>query len=73
MTPTQGGGGNFRVKFMYFFKNLLFYSLALIRQIEYKEKMTKEGSTKIVNFMTSGARSWPNKSYSENALFLLYS
>ena len=36
--------------------------------------MTKEGSTKIVNFMTQGrdfcARVWPIKSYSENALFL---
>ena len=36
--------------------------------------MTKEGSTKIVNFMTSGgrgscARSRPYKSYGENALF----
>ena len=37
--------------------------------------MTKEGSTKIVNFMTPGAgvlvqRHWPYKSYMENALFL---
>ena len=42
--------------------------------------MTKEGATKIVNFMTPGAgvlvlgcacaRVWPYKSYSENALFL---
>ena len=38
--------------------------------------MTKEGSAKIVNFMTpragdrSCARVWPYKSYSENALFL---
>ena len=37
--------------------------------------LTKEGSTKIVNFMTprgrnSCARVWPYKSYSENALFL---
>ena len=38
--------------------------------------MTKEGSTQIVNFMTSGGkgscgRVWPYKSYSENAFFLL--
>ena len=36
--------------------------------------MTKEGSTKIVNFITPGqgffAGAWPHKSYSENALFL---
>ena len=36
--------------------------------------MSKEGSTKIVNFMTPGqgfcARAWPYKSYSENALLL---
>ena len=40
--------------------------------------MTKERSTKIVNFMTPRgrgfcARVWPYKSYSENALFLLKS
>ena len=36
--------------------------------------MSKEGSTKIVNFITPRAGilevAWPNKSYSENALFL---
>ena len=39
--------------------------------------MTKEGSTKNVNFTTSGAgffaRAWPYKSYNEIALFLLKS
>ena len=38
--------------------------------------MTKEGSTKIVTFMSPGscARAWPYiKSYSENALFFLKS
>ena len=40
---------------MYFFKNLLLYSQALIRQTKYDVMMTKEGSTKIVNFMTPGA------------------
>ena len=37
---------------MYFLKNLLLYSQALIRQTKYIVMMTKEGSTKIVNFMT---------------------
>ena len=40
---------------MYFLKNLLLYSQALIRQTKYVLMMTKEGSTKIVNFMTPGA------------------
>ena len=40
---------------MYFLKNLLLYSKALIRQTKYVVMMTKEGSTKIVNFMTPGA------------------
>ena len=42
------------VKMHYFFKNLL-YSQAMIRQTKYIVMMTKEGSTKIVNFMTPGA------------------
>ena len=42
------------VKMNYFFKNLLLYSQALIRQTKYIVMMTKEGSTKIVNFMTPG-------------------
>ena len=40
---------------MYFLKNLLLYSQALIRQTKYVVMMTKEGCTKIVNFMTPGA------------------
>ena len=40
---------------MYFLKNLLLYYQALIRQTKYVVMMTKEGSTKIVNFMTPGA------------------
>ena len=40
------------VKMQYSFKNLLLYSQALIRQTKYVVMMTKEGSTKIVNFMT---------------------
>ena len=39
------------VKMHYFF-NLLLYSQALIRQTKCKVMMTKEGFTKIVNFMT---------------------
>ena len=44
-----------KVKMRYFFKNLLLYSQALIRQTKYKVMMTKGGSTKIVNFMTPRA------------------
>ena len=40
---------------MYFLKNLLLSSQALIRQTKYVVMMTKEGSTKIVNFITPGA------------------
>ena len=43
------------VKLMYFLKNLLLYSEALIRQTKYIVMMTKEGSTKIVDFMTPWA------------------
>ena len=39
----------------FFFKNLLLYSQAYIRQTKHIEMITKEGSTKIVNFMTPGA------------------
>ena len=42
-------------RLMYFLKNLLLYSQALIRQTKYEVMMAKEGSTKIVNFMTPGA------------------
>ena len=51
------GRGHIRqtVKMHYFFKNRLFYSQAQIRQTKYLVMMTKEGSTKIVNFMTHGA------------------
>ena len=52
MTSTQRGGnfGVKRVKFMYFFKNLL-YSQALIRQTKQVVMMTKEGCTEIVKFI----------------------
>ena len=39
----------------YFFKNLLLYSQAYIRQTKYIVLINKEGSTKIVTFMTPGA------------------
>ena len=42
------------VKLLYFLTNLLLYSQALIRQTKYVVMMTKEGSTKIVNFVTPG-------------------
>ena len=40
---------------MYFFKNLLLYSGAWFRQTKCIVMMTKEGSIKIINFMTPGA------------------
>ena len=43
------------VKMHYLFKNLLLYSQALIRQTKYVVKLTKEWSTKIINFLTPGA------------------
>ena len=61
MTPRAGvlvlGRGHIsrEVKMHYFFKNLLLYSQALIRQTKYVVMMTKEESTKIVNFMTPRA------------------
>ena len=42
------------VKIHYFFKNHLFYSQAEVRQTEGIVMMSKEGSTKIVIFMTPG-------------------
>ena len=71
MTPIQRGGnfGVKSVKLMYFFKNLLLYSQALIRQTKYVVMMTKEGSTKIVNFMTP--RTGLYKSNSEKGIFRL--
>ena len=38
----------------FLYKNLLLYSEQKISQTEYFVMMTKEGSTEIVNFMTSG-------------------
>ena len=57
MTPTPRGGnfGVKSVKLMYFLKNLLLYSETWFKQTKYVVTMTKEGSTKIVNFMTPGA------------------
>ena len=62
---------------MYFLKNLFLYSGARFKQTKCVVMMTKKGSTKIVNFMTSGsgvlvlAMAWSYKLYSEiNALFL---
>ena len=61
MTPGAGvlvlGCGHIShlMKIHYFFTNLLLYSGAQIRQTKYIVMMTKEGSTKIVTFMTPGA------------------
>ena len=43
------------VKMHYSFKNLLLYSQAKIRQTQNIIMMNKEGSIKIINFMTPGA------------------
>ena len=52
--PTQRGGnyGVKSVKFKYFLKNLLLFSGAWFRQTKCVVLITKEGSTKIVNFKT---------------------
>ena len=61
MTPREGvlvlgcGHISHKVKVHYFFKSPLLYSHAYIRQTKYIVMMTKEGSTKIVNFMKSDA------------------
>ena len=59
MTPGVGvlGFGHIShiLKMYYFFKNLLLYSQAYIRQTMYIVMMTKEGSTKILTFITPGA------------------
>ena len=53
---TRGGNqGEKRVKSMYLFKKK-FYSFAWFRQTMCIVMITKEGSTKIVNFMTPGAK-----------------
>ena len=55
--PPPPRGGNFGVKsakLMYFLENLLLYSQAQIGQTKCIIMMTKEGSTKIVTFMTPG-------------------
>ena len=61
MTPGAGilvqerGHRSHIVNMHFFFKNLLLYSQTLISQTKYVVMMTKEGSTKIVNFMTPRA------------------
>ena len=61
MTPGAGvlvlwrGHVSHKVKMHYFFKNLLLYSGACSRQNKCIVIITKEGSTKIVNVMISGA------------------
>ena len=56
-------------------KFFFLYSQAQIRQTNHIVIMTREGSTKIVIFMTrtrgSCAMEWPYNSYSEKAFFLL--
>ena len=62
------------VKMHFSFKNRLLYSKTTFRQTKSIVLMTKEGSTKYVNFMTPGAGvlmlGRGHMSYSENALFL---
>ena len=55
MTLVLGRGNiSHLVKMHYFFKNLLLYTQAHIRQTESIEMMKKKESTKVVNFMTPG-------------------
>ena len=56
-TPLVLGCGHLShiVKMHYFFKNLLLYSQEYIGQTKYIVLINKEGSTKIVTFMTPGA------------------
>ena len=62
MTPGAGflllgrGHISYIVKMYYVLKNLLLFSKAYNRQRKYIVMMTKKGSTKIVNFITPGAR-----------------
>ena len=44
------------IVYMQYFSHFLVYTGARIRQIKYIVMMTNEGSTKVVNFMTHGAR-----------------
>ena len=53
--PRRGNFGVKCVKLMYFFKSLLLYSGAWFRQTKCIVMITREGSTKIVNFMSPGA------------------
>ena len=46
------GHMNYIMKINYFYENFLLYSQASIRQTEGIVMMSKEGSIKIVNFMT---------------------
>ena len=61
MTPGAGvfvpwcGHISHIVKMHYFFKYLLLYSQAKIKQTKYIVLMTKEGFTKIINFVTPEA------------------
>ena len=62
------------VKINYFYENLLFYSQAQIRQTEgivmIQGRVHKNSKFHDPQDRDSCDRSWPNKSYTENALFL---
>ena len=72
-TPREGNLVLKNVKFTYCFENLLIYSVTWFRQTNCIVMMTKEGSSKIINFMTPGAGvlllGRYHMSYNENALF----
>ena len=56
LVPGRGHISHTRIVKMHcFFNNLLLYSQALIRQTKYVVKLTKEGLTKIINFLTPEA------------------
>ena len=70
------GHGHTRLTMKMHYKSIL-YSQTWIRQTKCIVMTTKEGSTKIVYFMTPDrdpwARAWPGKSYSEYALSFIAS
>ena len=75
ITPPIPRGGNFGVKLMYFFKNLLFYCVTwfIVYSKDYQGRVYRSCKFHDPRSRDSFAEEWPNKLYSENALFLLYS
>ena len=78
LSVTSGWGVVIKVINRKFIISLKIFKLPGINQTKFIEMTTKQGSTKIVDFMApkamgSRARAWPYLSYCETALFLLKS